>query len=147
MEADYVGKDPVNGVSFGISFKAAEKYAMENNLDIVFPKENEIQIDIDRKKDLKEYEDRLSFVQRFVSVTEIDRHKSKSGKGYHITLQLNATNKLNTIQDKILLQAVLCSDWKREFLSYVRVIQGNPHPTLFFEKKNKKVNKNVSKTI
>jgi len=37
--------------------------------------------------------------------------------------------------ERILIQAFLGSDLKREALSWVRIVNNDPNPTLFFEKK------------
>lgn len=119
-----------------ISSKNAHTQAANLNLDIVVPDPNQLQIDIDSLAQEKEFD---SLFETFFNNVEgslqvISNKPSRSGKPgkRHITLTLN--RKVTSVE-RILFQALLGSDRKRELLSYVRVLNGDPEPTLFFEKK------------
>lgn len=69
------------------------------------------------------------------SIQVVSNKPSRSGAPgkRHITLALN--RKLTSVE-RILFQALLGSDRKRELLSYIRVLNSDPEPTLFFERKS-----------
>lgn len=56
---------------------------------------------------------------------------SRSGVNYHVTLKLLTPM---PIQNRILLQALLGSDIKREALSFAGLVNGQPNPVVFFER-------------
>ena len=109
--------------------------AETENLQVVFPKDNEIQIDIDNN---------VSF-DLYVKLREVlwgNGHgpvhevctPSRSGNSErrHITVTFE---KPVTPLERICLQACLGSDRMRELLGYLQWKNNDPHPTLFLEKK------------
>lgn len=70
-------------------------------------------------------------VSEFFDITSIHEAKSKSG-GEHRHITLTLSNNISDVE-RILLQAILGSDPKRELLSYIRILRNIPQPTAFFE--------------
>ena len=118
---------------YSIDSECAIREAKDNNLDVVFPKPNELQIDIDSEEAYARYGGVLERLQRhFRFITE---SITPSRSGYpkrHIVLTLREP--VTDVQ-RIALQAILGSDPVRELLSLKRIENGDPHPTLFLEKK------------
>lgn len=56
---------------------------------------------------------------------------SRSGRNHHVTVKLLTPM---PVQNRILLQALLGSDIKREALSFAGLINGQPNPVVFFER-------------
>ena len=113
----------------------AQKNAKQLGLDIVLPYPNQLQLDIDSEADYETFTKNLAKFRLHVgSVTIYEDLPSKSGEPgkRHITLRFERD--LNPL-DRILYQLFLGSDRTRELLSYIRYINNDPNPTLFFEKK------------
>jgi hypothetical protein len=110
----------------------AEKKAKEANCGIVYADDTTLQLDLDGDEAItKHYEVRnlledLGFPIDLASETAWN---SKGGRGLHVQLKL--TRPLPA-KDRILLQALLGSDIKREALSLVRTLNGQEHPILLF---------------
>ena len=103
-------------------------------MDVVFPAANQLQIDIDSDEAYDRYLRVRPLLERHLSDIEIEEHPSRSGgENRHITLTLSRNV---TDIERILLQACLGSDPVREFLGYIQVLEGDPHPVLFLEKRN-----------
>jgi hypothetical protein len=105
--------------------------------DIVFPADNELQIDIDSDEEFQVYERLINVVRDHIGV--LDEHIAPSRSGLpkrHITVTLNATV---SVIERIALQACLGSDRMREILGYVQYLIKDPHPTLFLENKQKQL--------
>lgn len=122
--------------------KSANAFASAKirNLDIVVPRENQLQIDIDSEEDYWTYKRSLvKFKLHVAEVLNEESHPSPSGGLFrlHITLDLN---KDLEVEERILYQLMLGSDRTREILSYVRFMNNDPTPTLFFEKRQKLLN-------
>jgi hypothetical protein len=108
--------------------------ALREGLDVVYPQDNELQIDIDNEHSKRLLENQLLILNKFVGPCNYISNASKSGEKWkmHITLVFDRTF---TNLERIGLQAMLGSDRVRELLSYVKLCNGDPHPTLFLEKK------------
>jgi len=105
----------------------------EEGFVIVYPKPNELQLDIDTQQQMDQF-DRLKWLfDSQLPATEFKMAHSKSGEGYHITVTLpfDVTN-----IERIALQAALGSDPLRELLSIFRYSRNDAEPTLFVERKN-----------
>lgn len=103
-------------------------------LRVVFPEPDELQIDVDNEQATLTFQAQLEILERYVGVVEVKTRPSKSGEPgkYHITVK----TKVNVLpMERILLQACMGSDLKREFLSYVQLVNGDPNPVLFLEHK------------
>jgi hypothetical protein len=111
-----------------------DNWATQNGFRCVYPEPNQLQIDIDSSLALGVHHELMSILYNLlgINVVGVDQQPSKTNDGqhFHITLTLP-----EAIDDKtrILMQAVLGSDVKRELLSYGRLLQGDPHPTMFAE--------------
>lgn len=119
-----------------IGSEQAYAIAAEQDLEVVLPKLNELQVDIDSEAD---YEAFKKQIDRFRRCVEPVKHyyvaPSKSGKPgkYHITVTLE--NNISRPELRIAFQLMLGSDRTREILSFARFANDDPHPTLFFEKR------------
>jgi hypothetical protein len=112
------------------SDRAFEK-AKEQGLKVVVPASNELQIDIDTEEDYDLFLAHIKILLQF-GVAEFKSAPSKSGlPKRHVTVTLPYD--LNHWQ-RIALQASLGSDRKREILSCIMVMAGDPLPTIFLEK-------------
>jgi hypothetical protein len=113
---------------------SAFKRAEEQDLEIVYPKVNEIQLDIDNKEAYNYFHENKWILEQWFGIRAITERVSKSGGDKrHITVELGTA--LTTVT-RILLQAVLGSDRKRELLSFVMYAKGGEKkPTLLLEKK------------
>ena len=83
----------------------------------------QITLDLDDETAEAYYNKMLPMVQRYLALTETDRWTSKSGNGRHVVLE---SERVFTTTEALLLQAILGSDVKREFLSFIRSINGEP---------------------
>ena len=111
--------------------------AKKAGLDVVFPKPNELQIDIDDDDSLKAFARTCSVVDQYWGIKSETKAPSKSGKPgrFHITIALG--REVNGTE-RIALQSALGSDRMREVLSLIRLLEKDPYPTLFIERKEKK---------
>jgi hypothetical protein len=110
-------------------------------LDIYEPKPNEVLLDFDEPTDDDEihYRTTLEMINDALSspfvpyLVEAKRTVSKSGKGAHV--YLTCSRELSNLE-RVLLQAVLGSDLKREALGFMRITLGsNRPPGVMFEVK------------
>lgn len=104
-----------------------------NGWKVVLPKPNELLIDIDSNAQLDIFWKNYPRIIRYIGVIDNIIKPSKSGEEgcKHITLVLEREV---TPTERILLQAVLGSDLTREILSFCRILEDDPNPTLFLEK-------------
>jgi len=113
----------------------AEDFANSHDLEIIYPHSNELFLDIDSPEALAVYvKNRPKFELHIAKVVAEYQAVSRSGdpNKTHIVLTLDRSV---TNQDRIIYQSYLGSDPTREMLSYIRLIYGDPHPTLFYERK------------
>lgn len=107
--------------------------AEKDNLDVVFPKANELQIDIDNEHSYEVYVKMSEILERHYGIIYAKDRPSRSGlpkRHITITLRQDLTN-----MERIALQACMGSDRVREALSVIQERNGDPHATLFLEKK------------
>ncbi len=97
---------------------------------------NQIQVDLDAphaaRKRRKTYQALIILTRETpFDYTSIHENRSKSGRGYHITI----TRKVNMTPFERIYYAILLGDdhWRGLF-SHVRAVQHRRHPILFFEK-------------
>lgn len=112
---------------------AFSKAALEGEL-VVLPRDNELFIDIDNEASLVLFYMNLPKIEEYVGVRGypvITPSRSGDAERRHIVVTLSQDV---TKTERILLQAVLGSDLRRELLSYCRITIGDPNPTLFLEK-------------
>jgi hypothetical protein len=106
-------------------------------LDVVFPAPNQLFIDLDNEHSYQMF---LRLLQIFVRFVDEDAEwvvfPSKSGlpkRHVHVNLSFNVRDE----EQRVMFQAMLGSDRVRELLGYVQAVNGDPHPTLFLEKRYK----------
>ena len=99
---------------------------------IVYPKSNELQLDIDTDVDYERFLAASTNLGDFITDVQI-RQSSSGGPHRHITLTI-APEFLSPLE-KIALQFMLGSDFIRESLSALRVVRGVENPTCLFEPK------------
>jgi hypothetical protein len=117
---------------YDMSDEAANKAATKKGLVVVYPKDNQIQIDIDSEEAYKEY--RARFEKLFND--KIQTIPSSSGlPNRHIYITFYNRYTAFTAQERIHLQSVLGSDPMRELLDTKRLLEGmTDRPTRLFEK-------------
>lgn len=101
---------------------------------VVLPLPNQLFIDIDDEASMQLFERSLKKIEEYVGVLgypDITPSRSGNVERQHIVVTLA---RAVTQTERILLQAVLGSDLRRELLSYCRITINDPHPTLFLEK-------------
>jgi hypothetical protein len=115
-------------------------YPLDNGLETaaaaglraVVAQPNQLLIDIDTLESEYKYNTMLGMVASFFPLEVTSDLPSKSGGDHrHITLTLG--HSISNVE-RVLLQAILGSDPKRELLSYVRLLRGIEPATMFFEK-------------
>lgn len=112
----------------------AYEEAGKKGLTVVVPAPNQLFLDFDNAVDFGLYKQRLRIFEHNVCPVEGTKETaSRSRKPGHYHVVVTLARKVTPVE-RILFQALLGSDGKRELLSYVRVLNGDPVPTLFFEK-------------
>lgn len=108
-------------------------YARENNLKIVLPRPRQIQIDIDNDADYAQFTQAWDMLRDMNLGAKgfSERPSRNGGEGRHITCDFYVDI---TPLERIVLQAILGSDWRRELFSFARLKEGEVIPTLFYEK-------------
>jgi hypothetical protein len=123
------------GSYFGdYSSQTAYDQADRENLIVILPANNQLFVDIDSDLGYAKYQRHLPLLQKFYEVIGVAENPSKSGEpGHrHITISLGADVDQ---KERLILQAFLGSDVKREFLGLQRIRIKDPAPTLFLERK------------
>lgn len=107
--------------------------ARDEGLVVVFPKSNELFIDIDNEHSFQLFLKQFDIMSKYLGATGYEQSPSKSGMPkQHVTVYMDRDV---TEIERLALQAMLGSDRVRELLGYVQEKNGDPHPTLFLEKK------------
>lgn len=91
-------------------------------------------LDLDHDLALAVYEENILILQQHMEAEEVGRWHSKSGKGWHVIVQIS--QELD-FQQRAGLQAMLGSDAKREILGYFNVNNRNEEPFVLFRPKGK----------
>lgn len=110
------------------SSEEAMAIAKQKGIRVVLPKKNELLVDLDS------YDAKEKFLKNasLLRVSDFDLKPSKTPGHYHATVRWFRPV---TTQERIMLQLLLGSDSTRETHSYIRLGEGDPNPTLFFEEK------------
>lgn len=116
------------------STEAAKKKAKKEKSVIIYPSDNQLFIDIDNKEGYEIFVAQRKILEQYVKFEKVVENTSKTPGHRHITVTLGLT--ITPIQ-RILLQAVLGSDLKRELLGFLMTLNGETKPTLFLEPKKK----------
>lgn len=99
----------------------------------MYAKANELFIDIDTDADYAVFQDHFATIEKHYGIVGYPAvAPSKSGaprRHITVTLRNNITH-----TERILLQAVLGSDRKREMLAWLEELHGDATPVLFLEK-------------
>ena len=111
-----------------------QKKAEARGCVVVFPKANQLFIDIDTPEQGKYFDKCISSFQRHTPCMWVKR-PSPSGKPDRLHITVTLVDKEIDERTRILYQAVLGSDPLREALSLENLENGDPRPTRFFEKK------------
>lgn len=110
---------------------AALQKAKDAGLQVVYPENNELQIDADSEEDRHRFYRVFHILQRQHPEATYQEWVSRSGNAWHIRVTLPFEV---TALQRIALQAALGSDGVRELLGYIRHTEyGDPQPTLFLE--------------
>lgn len=124
--------NPYLAVASDYAYQTAE----ERGLSVVLPKPTELFIDIDNETD------NISFMELFPMFQEsnpdariVRISPSSSGESFHFHVVVDLGFTVDD-RDRVLLQAALGSERKRELLAWKRIKNHDPRPTLFFEKPN-----------
>jgi hypothetical protein len=112
----------------------AFKYCNEKNLDCIYPMANELFVDIDTEADYGNFLKNKNIIS-IIKAWHVTPSRTKA-QGKHIVVELDRDV---TSIERIALQTILGSDTRREAHSWVRLQANDPLPTLFFEKKKKKI--------
>ncbi len=120
--------------AYEVGSEGAFTQAALNNEVVVLPLSNQLFIDIDDEASMARYDLNLTKVEEYVGVRGfpvITPSRSGDVERKHIIVTLARDV---TPMERILLQALLGSDLRRELLSYCRITIDDPNPTLFLEK-------------
>jgi|SRR5580698_1860138 hypothetical protein len=118
------------------SFKRAQEEANAKGLQLLWPDDQQLFVDIDDEFSLQLFERGMKAILAFWPDTKVTRKTpSPSGKPgrYHIVIELNRKAPL-TSEERLTLQALLGSDPKREILGHVQLAEDEVRVTRFFEK-------------
>ena len=125
-----------------LSPEQRERNAAERDCHIVYPAQNEIQIDIGNEADARFATEAIPELIKLEEAhgrrVEVKITPSPSGEPFHNHITLTWTSGGRSFdyadQVRIAFQACLGSDRKREFLNLLRTIDRQPKPCCFFEK-------------
>lgn len=110
---------------------SAAEAAKAKQLVVIEPGPRELFVDIDNEEDMERCRQAVIFLGKHV----VSKKQSPSSSGrrgrYHVTITLD--HDLGNIE-RICLQAIVGSDWRRELLSYKAHRRGVATPSVFFER-------------
>lgn len=121
-------KNYLSKISSATAFQKAE----ESGKKVILPKEDELFIDIDGAQALDRFNYQLPRIAKYIDIQHEIR-PSPSGEDGHYHVYCKVGRAVDKVE-RILIQLLLGSDQVREFLSWARWCEGDPNPTLFFEK-------------
>lgn len=114
-------------------YEKLREEARNDGMVLVFPLDNELQIDIDDLSSYCIFESQFRILEENFPGCTFEEHFSKSGPPKkHITVKLPFD--VEDALERIGLQAALGSDFKRELLSLINHRRGQSKPTLFLER-------------
>ncbi len=126
---------PKKGNSTGSQLDQDPKaVAAELQCAVVFPKENELQIDLDHIEDHDVMFDMINVLRHNGLTVDVTKVTKSLGGNHHGYVQLNLEEPIDEIT-RIAFQACLGSDRTRELLSLLRILLKTNRPaTCFFER-------------
>jgi len=110
----------------------ADNASKSKGRGVVYPNEFTVQIDLDSEEELVEFKQRFELFDRLFKVIGFKITKSTTPNHYHVRIEMDQAV-LNEAE-RILFQALLGSDFRREMISYARLLAGDKHPSVLFEK-------------
>ncbi len=116
------------------AFTASEEHltarAARVGCQVVLPRSNQLFLDLDTDEQFEQFQNRINFfIQNEYEIT-VKTTRSRNGNRHVIvTLPFDMTN-----EQRVILQAALGSDWKREAISAMRSICKADVVSCFFEK-------------
>lgn len=115
------------------TFEQTQAKAEAKNLTVRLPKPYELFLDIDSEEDFEFFQKQYDIANEHGLFHAYVSNPSKSGlPKRHVVVIM--TRDVVDATERVMLQALLGSDRKRELLSYLAINFGNtPHPTVFFE--------------
>lgn len=121
-------------MSQGQSIDKALKQVRAAGFDVeaVIGNDELLTLDLDNDLQLAVYEENIKILQGYIEAVEIERWQSKSGKGWHVIVEI--ADPL-TAPQRAGLQAMLGSDPKRELLGYFNVNNRDVEPFVLFRPK------------
>jgi len=119
----------LNSNMYDIFSKSTDK-AASMGLLCIFPKDNEVQLDLDSEVAFEEFTKRHKMLSNyFESMLPYKKTESKTPGHYHITVELPIT--VDHIE-RLAIQSILGSDPMREMFNLYRYLgTGNPDTCLF----------------
>lgn len=135
--------------------KVREYYLAEINRDpqevakecgkvVVYPADNEIQLDIDSEEQYKKFLLTLCKLEKYIDFPAFTVVPSSTPGHCHVTLSMGTPI---SMWQRLALQSVLCSDPDRELFNCARALTGDERPTLLFAKgtgTKKVINQNLN---
>ncbi len=118
---------------YSLNSQRAIDLGYTEDLEIIFPDSTQLQLDIDDSVTAEVFERNRGIIEKHFGIVYASQTISRNGEGRHITITLK--KRLLNEMERILLQAVLGSDPKRELLNYLQYLERDPHPVLFLENK------------
>lgn len=115
--------------------------AEEEGYEIVYPKDDELLIDLDSKEQHDKFYRDLSLLQSYFVAYVTKDAPSKTPGHRHVTVKVDRPL---TILERIALQAALGSDNRREIHSLIDHFNGLDRPSLFFERKDETAQNEVT---
>src|ERR1700722_6992387 len=106
------------------STKTAIERAKKEGLKVVYPGPHDLQIDVDSEANLKTFWEHHAILQKWLDTKAIHIEKSLSGDPGHFHVTVISATRYFSAQDRLLLQALLGSDLKREILGFVMLKSG-----------------------
>jgi hypothetical protein len=109
--------------------------AERENWVIVEPKPNELQIDLDGFRAIRAYGLQYDILSKAGITTRWKERTSPSMSRNHIHITITLPSPIDNYK-RVMLQALLGSDIKREAFNLCRVVNKNKYPIVFFERGN-----------
>jgi hypothetical protein len=113
------------------------------NCDLIVGDESTLLLDLDNDHALNEFQRVRPVVEQVYPFKSVERYPSRNGNGEHVIIKL-VSPVMDTIE-RLLLQAALGSDGKREVLSRYRVARGHLTPSVLFKPRTKVATSECSK--
>ena len=130
----------MKGITLGIDDYCNSVSDVIGNLQegqrIRFPEDNELFVDIDTAEAFKDFENRCFVLYALLkaaghTIDDIEVTPSKSGlPRRHIVLRLSGSV---TMEQRIIFQLALGSDYVREMMNYAAWLNGESNPSIFIE--------------